>query len=302
MGIDILHHHLQVVLFHSDANDMSAALQEAVRARVRLDGANLDGAHLDHANLEYARLEGAHLNHANLDHANLEYADLDGAHLNYASLNYANLKHARLARAHLEYARLDHANLERAGLGGARLDRASLNSAHLVGAGLVGACLHSANLDHADLTGARFDGAHLDGATGINPAVVCDLRLLREQPGAIRLYKIVEATGVGIYAHTNGYEPITYEVGGTYEVADADTDEMRDCGCGIHLATLPWCLGEWQSGRRILVAEFTTADIAAIPMTGAGKVRVRRCHIVREMVAAEWGEGPWLTAALTVPA
>ena len=85
------------------------------------------------------------------------------------------------------------------------------------------------------------------------------------------------ANGVGPY---NG--GITYIVGESYEVADANTDEHTSCGAGINLATLDWCLSEWREGYRVLIAEFVAADIAAIPVGSDGKFRVHRCRIVAE--------------------
>jgi hypothetical protein len=70
-------------------------------------------------------------------------------------------------------------------------------------------------------------------------------------------------------------------VGESYSVGDADTDDLNQCGAGINLATLPWCLQNWRPGYRVLVAEFSAKDIAAIPV-GDGKFRVKRCRIVRE--------------------
>ncbi|MDE1828671.1 MAG: hypothetical protein KGH65_05930, partial [Candidatus Micrarchaeota archaeon] len=68
----------------------------------------------------------------------------------------------------------------------------------------------------------------------------------------------------------------------SYEVADASTDENRQCANGINLATLPWCMHNWEPGYRILIAEFTAEDIAAIPLGNDGKFRVFRCKIVGE--------------------
>jgi hypothetical protein len=46
---------------------------------------------------------------------------------------------------------------------------------------------------------------------------------------------------------------------------------------------------EWKEGYHILIAEFTVADIAAIPIATDGKFRVRRCKIVGEKDLAEIG-------------
>ena len=100
--------------------------------------------------------------------------------------------------------------------------------------------------------------------------------MLYDQPGPIRAYKLVNEKGEGIY---NG--GLTYEVGKTVVEPDADTDPTRACAAGINLATLDWCLREWSPGNRVLLCEFTAADIAAIPI-GDGKFRVKRCTVVAE--------------------
>jgi hypothetical protein len=108
--------------------------------------------------------------------------------------------------------------------------------------------------------------------------------MLLDQPGTIRAYKLVTADGVGPF---NG--GIKYEIGTLYDVPDADTDVTVQCAPGISLATLDWCMKEWREGFRILVAEFTAADIAAIPTATDGKFRVFRCTIVWEKDLTEIG-------------
>lgn len=106
--------------------------------------------------------------------------------------------------------------------------------------------------------------------------------MLRDQPGEIRAYKLVTPEGYGPF---NG--GIKYAVGGHYEVADANTDEHSQCAAGINLATLDWCLREWNEGYRILVCEFTADDIAAIPIASDGKFRVFRYDVVGEKNIAD---------------
>ena len=64
-------------------------------------------------------------------------------------------------------------------------------------------------------------------------------------------------------------------------VDNADTDPTIECGAGINVATLPWCLKNWTAGDRILILEFKKDDIAAIPV-GDGKFRLHRAQIVGE--------------------
>jgi len=146
-----------------------------------------------------------------------------------------------------------------------------------------GANLRGANLRDANLGGANLGGANLRDAKGLNPHAVNDLLILTHQVGKIRAYKLVTTEGYGPF---NG--GIKYEVGQTYEVKNADCNAETQCGPGINLATLPWCIQNWQAGHRILLAEFTAKDIAAIPV-GDGKFRTHRCKIVRELDLKEIG-------------
>ncbi|NUQ11639.1 MAG: hypothetical protein HUU26_04815 [Gemmatimonadaceae bacterium] len=100
-----------------------------------------------------------------------------------------------------------------------------------------------------------------------------------DQPGKIRAYKLVDAEGHGPF---NG--GIRYELGETVECENAaSTDPDEQCGAGINLATLPWCLANWREGYRVLLCEFTRKDIAAIPTATDGKFRVHRCKVIREV-------------------
>ena len=101
--------------------------------------------------------------------------------------------------------------------------------------------------------------------------------MLLDQPGKIRYYKLVNEKNEG---HIKG--GIKYEIDKTYEVEDANTDETIECGTGINLATLDWCLKEYKEGYKIMIAEFEAKDIAAIPTATDGKFRVHRCKIVGE--------------------
>ena len=273
--IEILHRYTKAVLYRSeDATTAREAVTEAVAA-----GANLADAYLAHAYLADADLARANLAGADLARANLADADLARANLAGANLAGANLADADLAHAYLADADLARADLARANLAGANLAGANLADADLADAHLAGAYLARADLARADL--AR---ACLAGAKGINPLRTSPLYLLRDQPGPIRLYKLVTAEGVGPF---NG--GLTYTVGKSYEVADANTNEAAQCGAGINVATLDWCLREWCEGYRVLVVEFTAADIAAIPLATAGKLRLHRCKVVGEKTLDELG-------------
>ncbi len=160
----------------------------------------------------------------------------------------------------------------------AAVEEAVENGANLRDAYLGGAYLGGANLRGANLRDANLRGAYFGGAKGIAPERYNDLLLLLDQVGKIRAYKLVTAD---LTSPIQTDTPITYEIGSTVE-ADANTNPDHDCGAGINLATLPWCLEEHSPGQRILLMEFTAKDIAAIPHSG-GKFRVHKAKVIREV-------------------
>ena len=143
---------------------------------------------------------------------------------------------------------------------------------------------YMADLNSADLRSADLRSANLRFAKNFNKFSFTPLYGMFDQPGAIIAYKIVNSKNEGIY---NG--GITYTVGATIEEKDADIDEYNSCGEGINLATLDWCIKEWKPGYKILLAEFTKADIACIPVISDGKFRVFRCKIIGEKNLKEIG-------------
>ena len=169
---------------------------------------------------------------------------------------------------------------------------ADLAGAYLAGADLAWTDLAGADLAGADLAGANLTGANLTGAKNISPERFTPLLMLKDQVGPIRAYKLVKANMEGPY---NG--GIRYEIGGEYTEQNPNTDPQEQCGRGINLATLDWCLKEWRDGYRVLVAEFSAEDIAAIPNGTDGKFRVRRCRIVAEKDISALVEFPKTEAA-----
>jgi len=252
------------LMFELECDSFRICAEAAVKSKVSLAGAYLAGANLACANLAGANLACADLACANLAGANLAGANLACAYLADANLACADLACANLAGANLACAYLADANLA----------CADLACANLAGANLAGA-----NLAGANLAGANLAGANLAGAKGCDPILNTDLLMLLDQPddSILRAYKLVNQDAVGPF---NG--GIAYKIGDQYEVSDADTNPAVDCGRGINVATLPWCLREWRTGYRILLVEFLKSDIAAIPNHTDGKFRLHRCRVVGE--------------------
>src|SRR6185312_11036872 len=105
---------------------------------------------------------------------------------------------------------------------------ANLRGANLSGANLSGANLRDAYLSDAYLSDANLRGSNLSGAIGLHPEQHNDLRILLDQPGRVRAYKLVDANGEGPFQGG-----IVYELGKSYTVPDANTDESSTCGAGI---------------------------------------------------------------------
>jgi hypothetical protein len=194
-----------------------------------------------------------------------------------ADLSSADLRGADLRSADLRGANLRGANLYGADLRGANLSSAYLRGTNLSSADLRSADLRGTNLSSAYLRGANLYGADLRGAEGFSPERYTPLLFLHDQPGPIRAYKLVNEHDEGIY---NG--GLKYVIGEFVEVSEFNTDITEQCSAGINLATLDWCLREWREGHKILICEFTAADIVAIPTATDGKFRVRRCKVIGE--------------------
>jgi uncharacterized protein YjbI with pentapeptide repeats len=282
------------VIFSHDAenNTVRLTLEMGVKAGADLSRANLSRAYLSGANLSRADLSRAYLSGADLSRANLSGADLSGADLSRANLSRAYLSGANLSRADLSRAYLSGANLSRADLSGADLSRANLSRAYLSGADLSGADLSRANLSRAYLSGANLSRANLSGAdlsraTGINKYLADDLRILFDQKGKIRAYKLVDSE----YNSPIHDKKLQYKKGQIVSVplTECNKREEEHCGAGVNLATLPWCMKEWKEGYKILICEFTAKDIVAIPIGTDGKFRVQKCKVVGEKDLVEIG-------------
>ncbi len=105
------------ILFETEAESLTIAVEKAVEERAYLRGANLRGA-----NLRGADLSDADLSDANLSDANLRGADLSDANLSDANLRGANLRGADLSGANLRGADLSGANLSDANLSDIKKD------------------------------------------------------------------------------------------------------------------------------------------------------------------------------------
>jgi len=169
---------------------------------------------------------------------------------------------------------------KRADLQRADLRRADLQRADLRGANLWGANLRRADLQRADLWGADLRGADLQRAKNLQPIYFNELYNLKllPQETKIRMWKYLK----------NGkspYQNAIYKVGKTYKVKDFSTDEYAECGIGLNVATLQWCLRDSLDKTEIelIEVEFKVSDIVAIPYWTDGKFRVKTFKVLRKI-------------------
>jgi uncharacterized protein YjbI with pentapeptide repeats len=255
----------------------SANLRSANLRYADLCSANLCSANLRSADLRYADLCSANLCSANLRSADLRYADLHSADLHSADLRYANLRSADLCSANLHSANLCSADLRYADLCSANLCSADLRSADLCSANLRYADLHSADLCSANLRSAKCD----------EPFIIADLYSIKMQPKETILHYWKYLNNGKSPIQTDN--PIFYEVGKTYTEKKLDKDEFNECGEGLNVATLQWCLQNTIGNNDVdfIEVEFKVKDIIAIPYFTDGKFRVKKLKVLRKLTRQE---------------
>ncbi len=262
MKIEILHRFARPILVSGEYSSLKDAIE---KSRANLSYADLSDATLSGANLSHANFSGANFSDANLSCANLSHTNLSDANLSYADLSDAELSHTNLSDANLSYANLSDANLSYVTLSDANLSHANLSGADLSGANLSGANLFRANLS---------------GTKGINPYLCTPLLMLLDMPVGtlLRAYKLVNEKWEGL-----AYGGVPYKIGIRVKITEADTDPSHECGAGINVATLDWCMREWKKGYRILCVEFRPEDIACIPTATDGRFRLIQCVPISEV-------------------
>ena len=146
--------------------------------------------------------------------------------------------------------------------------------AYLRGADLRGAYLQEADLQGADLRGADLQGTILSEINWLSY-----IGIVPDERGIARAYKMTNAKGEGPY---NG--GINYAENNAVEVDSIDTDAYNQCGHGINLATLQWCLSNKSddSYRLFLMELSTSPDNICVPVATDGKFRVKKATKIGE--------------------
>ena len=190
---------------------------------------------------------------ANLSYSDLRYSDLRGSDLSYSDLRYSDLRGSDLSYSDLR------------------------------GSNLRGSNLSYSDLRYSDLRGSNLSYSDLRYSKNLDPFWVCDLYSIKMQdPDAkLRFWKFI----IDGRSPIQDIGKITYKVGKTYTEEQCDNNETLDCGAGLNVATLQWCLKETinNSAAEFIEVQFKVSDIVAVPYSSDGKFRVRELKVLRRL-------------------
>lgn len=130
-----------------------------------------------------------------------------------------------------------------------------------------------------------------------NARVVHDPRTINEyvdfygienSNGKAKLFKAVRKRD-GVY-RSSWDSDFVYTIGKSVVADGFCTDPNEDCGHGIHMAYLDWCLacGNCWTDLAILEVEADMSTVV-VPKCGYGKVRAPSCKVIREVPLEECG-------------
>ena len=203
------------IIFKADEENIKDLVEDAVKCRADLSGANLGGADLRSANLGGASLGGVYLSGANLSGA-----DLSGAYL---------------GRADLRGADLGSADLSGADLGGADLGGADISGADLSGA---------KNIPYIPIacpTDGEFTGWKKVGCSLIQLLIPADAKRSSATTTKCRCEKALVMSITNIEETVNYTEAVNkkyaetiYKVGEMVYPDSFDDDRWNECSHGIH--------------------------------------------------------------------
>lgn len=81
-----------------------------------------------------------------------------------------------------------------------------------------------------------------------------------------------------------------YTIGESVAADGFCTDPNEDCGHGIHMAYLNWCLVYGSSWPDLAILEVEVdMSTVVVPKYGSGKVRAPSCKVIREVPLEECG-------------
>ena len=106
--------------------------------------------------------------------------------------------------------------------------------------------------------------------------------------GKVKLFKAVRKHD-GVY-RSDWDADFVYTIGESVAADGFCTDPNEDCGRGIHMAYLDWCLAYGNCWADLAILE-VEADMSTVvvPKCGSGKVRAPSCKVIREVPLKECG-------------
>ena len=106
--------------------------------------------------------------------------------------------------------------------------------------------------------------------------------------GKAKLFKAVRKRN-GVY-RSDWDADFVYTIGESVAADGFCTDPNEDCGHGIHMAYLDWCLAYGNCWTDLAILE-VEADMSTVvvPKYGSGKVRAPSCKVIREVPLEECG-------------
>ena len=106
--------------------------------------------------------------------------------------------------------------------------------------------------------------------------------------GKAKLFKAVRKHD-GVY-RSNWDADFVYTIGESVAADGFCADPNEDCGRGIHMAYLDWCLAYGNCWTDLAILE-VEADMSTVvvPKCGSGKVRAPSCKVIREVPLEECG-------------
>ena len=104
-----------------------------------------------------------------------------------------------------------------------------------------------------------------------------------------KFFKAVRKTYDGKYVSDRKSE-FEYIIGSKAKAERLDTDINEDCGHGIHIAHLGWCLDYGRDWKDLAILEVEAyMDKIILPNGCPGKVRCLEVHVIREVPLEECG-------------
>ena|SRR5688572_4755367 len=100
-------------------------------------------------------------------------------------------------------------------------------------------------------------------------------------------YKVVHSDGGPPYYRGRGGTEHKYTVGAIITEPNFNSDRHNDCGAGLNVGTLDWCLkkytrsvGSYPPRAALTTVAFLPTDIACVPNQTDGKFRLKRLLVV----------------------